>query len=94
MDILKDMGKQYDDKIVKALVFTLSIYPIGTVVQLTNKSIAIVTKTTPGNPKQPVIKVLTSEEGERLTEKIIVDLSQNKKIQIVRPLTQGEIEKI
>jgi len=91
MEILKNMGKQYDDRIVKALVFTLSIYPIGTVVQLTNKSIAIVTKTTPNNPKQPVVKVLTSEDGEKLTEKIIIDLSQNKKMQVARPLTQGEI---
>ena len=93
MDILQDMGKQYDDKIVKALVFTLSVYPIGTIVQLTNKSIAVVTKTTPNNPKQPVVKVLTSESGEKLTEKIIVDLSQNNKMQIARPLTKGEIEK-
>ncbi len=91
MDILKDMGKQYDDKIVKALVFTLSIYPIGTVVQLTNNSTAVVTKTTPNNPKQPVVKVITSEEGEVLTENIIIDLSQNNRIQISRPLSQGEI---
>ena len=94
MEILQDMGKQYDDKIVKALVFTLSVYPIGTVVQLTNKSIAIVTKTTPNNPKQPVVKVLTSETGEKLTEKIIVDLSQNNKMQIARPLSKAEIDTI
>ncbi len=94
MDILQDMGKQYDDKIVKALVFTLSVYPIGTIVQLTNKSIAVVTKTTPNNPKQPVVKVLTSENGEKLTEKIVVDLAQNNKMQIARPLTKGEIDSL
>ena len=94
MEILQDMGKQYDDKIVKALVFTLSVYPIGTIVQLTNRSIAVVTKTTPNNPKQPVVKVLTSENGEKLTEKIIIDLSQNNKMQIARPLAKGEIDKL
>ena len=94
MDILQDMGKQYDDKIVKALVFTLSVYPIGTVIQLTNKSIAVVTKTSPTNPKQPIVKVLTSEDGEPLTEKIVVDLAQNNKMQIARPLTKAEIKNL
>lgn len=94
LDILKEMGKQYDDKIVRALIFTLSFYPIGTKVLLSNNSIAVVTKTNTGNPKEPVIKVLTSEDGTILTDSVIIDLTQNKKIQITRPLSQGEILKL
>ena len=94
MDILKSMGKQYDDKIVKALVFTLSFYPIGTKVLLTNNSVAVVVKTNSANPKEPVIRVLTSEEGAPITDNVVIDLSQNTKIKISRLLTQTEILKL
>ena len=36
MDLLKDIGKRYDDRILRSLVFTLSIYPLGTYVALSN----------------------------------------------------------
>ncbi|MCL2295271.1 MAG: HD domain-containing protein [Spirochaetes bacterium] len=94
MDILKSMGKQYDEKIVKALIFTLSFYPIGTKLLLSNNSVAVVIKTSTTNPKEPVIKVLTSEEGAPLTDNVIIDLSQNKKLQIARLLTQAETLKL
>jgi HD-GYP domain-containing protein (c-di-GMP phosphodiesterase class II) len=94
MDILKSMGKQYDEKIVRALIFTLSFYPIGTKVFLSNNSVAVVVKTNSSNPKEPVIKVLTNEEGEPLTDNVVIDLSQNKKLQISRLLTQSEIVKL
>lgn len=94
VDILKNMGKQYDDKVVRALVFTLSFYPIGTRVLLSNNSIAVVTKTNTANPKEPVIKVLTSEEGTILTDNVVIDLAQNKKVTIIRPLSQAEIVKL
>ncbi len=94
MDILKSMGKQYDEKVVRALIFTLSFYPIGTKVLLTNNSVAVVVKTNTSNPKEPVIRVLTTEEGSPLTDNVIIDLSQNKKIQISRLLTQSEILKL
>ncbi len=94
LDILKDMGKQYDDKVVKALIFTLSFYPIGTKVLLSNNSIAVVTKTNTANPKEPVIRVLTAEDGTVITDNVVIDLAQNKKAQVLRPLSQAEIMKL
>jgi len=94
MDILKSMGKQYDEKIVRALIFTLSLYPIGTKVLLSNNSIAIVVKTNTTNPKEPSVRVLTGEEGNPIVDNIVIDLSQNRKVQISRLLTQTEIIKL
>ncbi|MCL2793132.1 MAG: HD domain-containing protein [Spirochaetaceae bacterium] len=94
MDILKSMGKQYDDKVVRALIFTLSLYPIGTRVLLTNNSVAVVVKTNTSNPKEPVVRVLTNEEGDPLTDNVVINLAQNQKMQISRLLTQSEIIKL
>lgn len=93
MDILNEIGKQYDNNLVKVLIFTLSFYPIGTNVLLSNNATAIVLKTTE-NPKEPIIKVLTTEEGYKLSDNVIIDLSQNKNIMISRALTVAETIKI
>jgi len=94
MDILKSMGKQYDAKVVNALIYTLSLYPIGTKVLLSNNSIAVVVKTNTSDPKLPIIRVLTTEEGAPLKDNVVIDLSQNTKITIARLLTQSEILKL
>ncbi|MCL2705570.1 MAG: HD-GYP domain-containing protein [Spirochaetaceae bacterium] len=94
MEILKSMGKQYDVKVVQALIYTLSLYPIGTKVLLSNNSVAVVIKTNALNPNQPIIRVLTSEEGAPIKDNVVMDLSQNTKIKISRLLTQSEILKL
>lgn len=93
MDISSEMGKQYDEKLVKILILTLSFYPIGTNVLLSNNATAVVVKTTE-NPKEPIIRVLTTEEGYKISDNVIIDLSQNEKIIISRALTAAEIVKI
>lgn len=85
MDILNDMATKYDDKIIRALIVILSIYPIGSMVRLSNNSVAVIVKAT-GNPRTPVIKVITDETGKKLKEQIIIDLSKNSKIGISKIL--------
>jgi HD-GYP domain-containing protein (c-di-GMP phosphodiesterase class II) len=69
VDILKNEGKQYDDIIIRALVYSLSIYPIGTHVMLTNGKSSIVVdikelviRTTETSVR--VLRPLTKEEIE------------------------------
>jgi HD-GYP domain-containing protein (c-di-GMP phosphodiesterase class II) len=62
MDMLKDMNKRYDDKVLRALVFTLSIYPIGTFVLLSNNAKGYVVKTDSENPKYPTVKLIVNEK--------------------------------
>ncbi len=88
IDLLKNEGKQYDDTIVRALVFSLSIYPIGLYVLLTNGKRAQVVDVNPENPRFPVVQVF----GELTPD------GKNKTLQtaqggvfISRPLTKDEI---
>ncbi|MDR1308143.1 MAG: HD-GYP domain-containing protein [Treponema sp.] len=88
LDLLKNEGKQYDDTIVKALVFSLSIYPIGLYVLLSNGKKGQVVDVNPENPKFPMVQVfgeLTPDGKNR-----IIETSQNG-VFISRPLRKEEI---
>ncbi len=64
VEILQNQNHQYDDTIVKALLYSVSLYPIGTYVYLKNRKIAIVTDNNPENPKCPVVQLLMEKEKD------------------------------
>jgi HD-GYP domain-containing protein (c-di-GMP phosphodiesterase class II) len=53
------LGK-FDKRVVRGFIKTFSLYPIGVLVQLDDNSIAVVTRTNPSNPFQPVVKCCDS----------------------------------
>ncbi|MDR2485615.1 MAG: HD-GYP domain-containing protein [Treponema sp.] len=87
MDILKNEGKQYDDTIVRALVYSLSVYPIGLYVLLSNGKKALVVDVDTENPRFPIVKILgmTTKDGK----KVVVQTSPQ--LSITRPLAKEEI---
>ena len=89
LELLKNEGKQYNDTIIRALVYSLSIYPIGLYVMLSNGKKAQVIDVDIENPRYPVVQVF----GELMPDgkNKIMQTSSNE-INIVRPLTQEEIE--
>jgi HD-GYP domain-containing protein (c-di-GMP phosphodiesterase class II) len=74
-DLAQKNRKQYDEKILKALVYTLSVYPVGTAVQLSNNSRGIVVKTDPTRPRSPVVRVVLDPAGKRLVDPPMVQVS-------------------
>jgi HD-GYP domain-containing protein (c-di-GMP phosphodiesterase class II) len=88
LELLKNEGKQYDDTVVRALVFSLSIYPIGLYVLLSSGKKGQVVDVNPENPKYPIVQIFgeLTPDGKNKT----IETSQNG-ISIVRPLTREEI---
>jgi hypothetical protein len=88
LDLLKNVGKQYDDTVVRALVYSLSIYPIGLYVLLSNGKKAQVVDVNPENPRCPVVHLLDelTPDGKNKT----VETSPDG-LTIVRPLLKEEI---
>ncbi|MDR0585042.1 MAG: HD-GYP domain-containing protein [Treponema sp.] len=89
LELLKNEGKQYDDTVVRALVYSLSIYPIGLYVLLSSGKKGQVVDVNPENPRYPVVQIF----GELNPD------GKNKTLQtfpggltIVRPLTRQEID--
>ena len=88
IDLLKNVGKQYDDLIVRALVFSLSIYPIGLFVLLSNGRKGQVVDVNPENPRFPIVQVIgekTSDGKDRLLE------TSQTGVYIIRPLVKEEV---
>lgn len=67
IDILKQTNKKYDPKIAKAFILMLSIYPLGTFVELQDGTKGIVSKTSIHNPKTPVVKLLLDKDNRPFT---------------------------
>jgi HD-GYP domain-containing protein (c-di-GMP phosphodiesterase class II) len=89
LDLLKNEGKQYDETVIRALVYSLSIYPIGTYVYLSSGKPAIVIDVNPDNPRYPVVQLL----GARTPDgKEVLVKTGEAGVKILRPMSREEIE--
>jgi len=91
VDILKNDGKQYDDVVIKSLVYSLSVYPVGSFVLLTNSRVAQVIDVNPDNPRYPVVLVLGSRTPDG--KETIIQTSETG-VRILKPVRREDAEKI
>jgi HD-GYP domain-containing protein (c-di-GMP phosphodiesterase class II) len=94
MDLLKDIGKHFDERILRALVYTLSIYPIGTYVELTNGAKGVVVRTNINDPKYPAIKLLLNEKGNLYAETPVLQTKEGDSVQIARSLSPEMVREL
>ena len=88
LELLKNEGRQYDENVIRALVYTLSIYPIGLYVLLSSGKKGQVVDVNAENPRFPVVQIfgeLMPDGKNRITQ------TSADGISIVRPLTSEEI---
>ena len=91
LEMLQNKEHAYDGSVIKALLYTVSLYPIGTYVYLSNRKIAEVIDTNPDNPKTPVVQLLTEREKDGSLK--VVQTGENN-ISILRILSKQEKEDI
>ncbi len=63
VELLKNESKQYDETVIKGLLFSLSLFPIGAYVCLSDGRIAQVTDVNPENPKNPIVQILNEKDA-------------------------------
>jgi HD-GYP domain-containing protein (c-di-GMP phosphodiesterase class II) len=89
IELLKNEGKRYNDTVVRALVLSLSLYPIGLYVLLSNGKKGQVVDVNPEEPRYPVVQVFGEFTPDGKNKHI---RTAPNDINIVRPLTRMEIE--
>jgi putative nucleotidyltransferase with HDIG domain len=94
VDLIKTHRNRYDENVLKALVFAISLYPIGTYVLLSDHAMGVVVKTNPKNPKCPIVRILIDKNGKQLTDPVLVQTSENSGISIWRALEDYEKPKL
>ncbi|KGE73642.1 HD-GYP domain-containing protein [Spirochaeta lutea] len=76
LELLKNRGKRYDELVLRALIQNLSIYPLGTFVEINGGAKGMVVQTNPERPKAPVVKLLISGSNEVFAEMPLVDTAK------------------
>lgn len=89
VDILKNEGKQYDDVVIKALVYSLSVFPVGSYVLLTNSKLGQVIDVNPDNPRYPVVLVLGSKTPDG--KETIIQTSETG-VRILKPVRREDAQ--
>ena len=91
IELLKNENHQYDDTVVKALLYSLSLFPIGAYVYLSNGKIAQVTDVAPDNPKNPIVTIIgeTGNDGAPVTAQ-----TDDNQLRIVRVMSKQESEDV
>lgn len=87
LDIMRNQGKQYDEMVIRALLFSLSLYPIGLYVLLSNDKIGQVVDVNPENPKYPIVQLIGETKPDGSPRQ--VETSEYG-ISVARPLTKEE----
>jgi HD-GYP domain-containing protein (c-di-GMP phosphodiesterase class II) len=83
--LMNQMRVKFDSLLLKLFVGIIGIYPVGTLVLLSNDSFGIISRTNQENLYRPELYIIADREGEK-TEPILIDLSreENHEIDIVR----------
>ncbi len=84
-EIIDQSGKHFDPLLVKLFVSMMGVYPVGSLVKLSNGSVGIVVFENEADVTRPTVKVFIDEQNRRI-EPILLNLSSEKEIFIVSSL--------
>lgn len=87
VEMLKNNNKQYDELVIKALLQSMSLYPIGTFVYLANGKIGLVSDVDPNKPLNPIVQLINEKDKDGNNVMIQTD---NAALKISRVLNKKE----
>lgn len=91
VEMLNKNRQFYDETVIKALLYSLSLFPIGCYVFLSDGKVAQVIDVNPENPKNPIVQVVAT--GGNGGEPQVIATSDTG-IRIVRALSKSETEDV
>lgn len=93
-NLLADNARRFDPDIIKAMIQSMGIYPIGSIVLMNNSVIARVIESHREAPLRPVIRVLIDEFAKPYTanEGETIDLLTNRNLFIARAIDPSEYQ--
>lgn len=89
-DALKNMLSvqmaRFDPKILRTFLGRISIYPLGSLVQLSNQAVGMVVSCRPDKPLRPVLRLMRDADGLPLNGLSFIDLIKQTDVYIVKAL--------
>lgn len=93
LELLKGRRITYDDKVLRAVVGNLSLFPIGSYVELANGYRGVVIETNDEDPRAPMVRLLYSDKGEPFAEQATIRTTEED-YRVTRALSESEIQEI
>ncbi len=90
--VLGEGSKKMDPEILKYFISMMSIYPVGSYVELNDGSIAQVISSDPVSPFFPTVKIIKDQFKDDVQDGEIIRLSKTKDIYIVKSVKTKEIK--
>jgi HD-GYP domain-containing protein (c-di-GMP phosphodiesterase class II) len=90
--ILHGTGLQFHPDVVKLLLAAIGIYPLGTVVLLSNYALARVIETGEDSALRPKVEVIRDKYGEPVAPPHEIDLAARKDLYIVKAVDTNDLE--
>jgi len=84
----------FDYELVKAFLYNIAPYPVGSIVRLSSNEIGLVVKNQKKHPFHPQVKVMLDSAGKFLEAPFEIDLSKNDELFIAKVLDHAEIEEL
>ena len=89
-DLVSDGAKKFDPVLIRLFIAVLSVYPVGSIVQLNKKGTGIVIGSVPSKPLRPIVKLILDENGTKYSDLTIVNLIEDQSLYIVKTLDEKE----
>ncbi|MBP2646002.1 MAG: metal dependent phosphohydrolase [Firmicutes bacterium] len=80
--ITSGVGKYFAPEIVTSFTSNIAVYPIGTVVRLSNNEIGVVVDITKEAIHKPVVRMIADAKKNRISGIVEIDLSKNSRLYI------------
>ncbi|URA10746.1 HD-GYP domain-containing protein [Thermospira aquatica] len=90
--ILGEGSRKFDPEILKVFLSLMSVYPVGSYVQLNNKCIARVVASDSVSPFRPTVKIVRDEFGDTVEDGEIIRLAKETDLYIVKVVYSSEIQ--
>ena len=91
VDNLLRMSHQFGEGVLKALVRSVGLFPVGTHVRLNSGEIARVRRGRPANPMRPEVEVILDSQKRRLTPAKYIDLMSTPHLYVFKPISPEEL---
>ncbi|HMM21442.1 MAG TPA: HD-GYP domain-containing protein [Selenomonadales bacterium] len=75
-------GTYFNPELIEHFVGNIAVYPIGSVVRLSNNQIGVVVDISHEAKNKPVIRILMDENKQRMNKLVEIDLSKNPRLYI------------
>ncbi len=89
-NLLSSGVNKFDPVILRVFLSQMSVYPIGSLVELNDKSVGLVIGSIPKNPLRPIVKLILDNERKPIQDLIIMNLLEETALYVGKVLDEKE----